>query len=416
MYYHITSGNEVLLSNISVQQSAEEFFNSLPDCMSSSIEGENNLNEMSYIYNMPPDDSTVYLGMSPEKFETESSAFAENRSKGLRGFYEITAGFLLFLLGFVYLLCAAGKRPDSEEIHLMAIDRLYMDIGFLLFIPSIWVCVSMLYSLIFDTSPPIRTKSFSFVKVFIIAAGVLIGFGYSTMIAKRLKRRELIKHTLIYTVIERICKLVKRAVGAGPVTRRITLIFIIYATAVTASIMLTLVLTGTARITGFIFGFIVFLCVNLAALMFLLKKVTHLNGIFAGVELIKQGNLSYRISETGDVEISALARNINNIADGLKNAMENEVKSERMKTELVTNVSHDLKTPLTSIITYVDLLKTEGLDSDNAAKYLEILDSKSQHLKTLTEDLFEVSKAISGSLPVKYEKIEIGSLIGRVVR
>jgi len=82
-----------------------------------------------------------------------------------------------------------------------------------------------------------------------------------------------------------------------------------------------------------------------------------------------------------------------------------------MKAELVTNVSHDLKTPLTSIITYIDLLKTEGLASDNAPKYLDVLDKKSQRLKVLTEDLFEAAKAASGNVSIKREELDVGSLL-----
>jgi signal transduction histidine kinase len=106
-----------------------------------------------------------------------------------------------------------------------------------------------------------------------------------------------------------------------------------------------------------------------------------------------------------------LSEDINNIAQGLGASVENELKAERMKTELITNVSHDLKTPLTSIITYVDLLKKEGLDSENAPKYLEILDVKSLRLKTLTEDLFDAAKASSGNIAVNMEQLDLVSLI-----
>jgi signal transduction histidine kinase len=115
----------------------------------------------------------------------------------------------------------------------------------------------------------------------------------------------------------------------------------------------------------------------------------------------------------GIPEFKQLSVTINSIADGLKNAVSNQVKSERMKAELITNVSHDLKTPLTSIITYIDLLKSEGLHSENAEKYLGIIDNKSQRLKALTEDLFEAAKASSGSIAVNLEKLDAVSLINQ---
>lgn len=108
-----------------------------------------------------------------------------------------------------------------------------------------------------------------------------------------------------------------------------------------------------------------------------------------------------------------MSEDINSIGEGLEVAVQSSVKNERMKTELITNVSHDLKTPLTSIINYVDLLKTDGLDSEKAQKYLDVLDRKSQRLKTLTEDLVEASKLNSGVIELQCEKIDIVQLVNQ---
>jgi signal transduction histidine kinase len=94
-------------------------------------------------------------------------------------------------------------------------------------------------------------------------------------------------------------------------------------------------------------------------------------------------------------------------------AVQNEIKNQRMKTELISNVSHDLKTPLTSLVTYIDLLKTEGLDSENAPEYLDVLENKTNRLCVLTDNLFEAAKAASGSMPVKLEKVELVSLVNQ---
>ena len=109
-----------------------------------------------------------------------------------------------------------------------------------------------------------------------------------------------------------------------------------------------------------------------------------------------------------------MASQINDIAGGLSNAIDEKLKSERLKTELITNVSHDIKTPLTSIINYVDLLKKEGMDGEKAKEYLDILDSKSQRLKKLTEDLVEASKASSGAIKLNMEKLNVNELIKQV--
>ncbi|WP_426821557.1 histidine kinase dimerization/phospho-acceptor domain-containing protein [Anaerobacillus isosaccharinicus] len=149
--------------------------------------------------------------------------------------------------------------------------------------------------------------------------------------------------------------------------------------------------------------------IGLAA-WFAYKKIKSFNAIQEGVETIKDGNLHYRIEVDGKGQFGRLTSNINSITDGLKKAVDSELKSERLKTELITNVSHDIRTPLTSIITYVDLLKNEK-DSLKVEKYIEVLDQKSKRLKILTDDLFEAAKASSGNIPVDFEKIDIVSLI-----
>lgn len=113
-------------------------------------------------------------------------------------------------------------------------------------------------------------------------------------------------------------------------------------------------------------------------------------------------------------ELKQIARELNDISGGLSNAIEEATKSERLKTELITNVSHDIKTPLTSIINYVDLMKQEEIKNPKIEEYLKILDSKSQRLKKLTEDLLEASKASSGNIKLTMENLNVKELIKQV--
>lgn len=106
-----------------------------------------------------------------------------------------------------------------------------------------------------------------------------------------------------------------------------------------------------------------------------------------------------------------MGEHINNITSGLDTALQEKVKSERLKADLITNVSHDIKTPLTSIINYVDLLKRQKIQDPKIAAYLEVLDQKSQRLKTLTEDLVEASKASSGNLKLEVSDINLVELV-----
>lgn len=106
-----------------------------------------------------------------------------------------------------------------------------------------------------------------------------------------------------------------------------------------------------------------------------------------------------------------LASNINVLKQGVKTSQNEQAKSERLKTELITNVSHDLRTPLTSIITYTELLKSEGISNEDRLDYLDIIDMKSKRLKLLIDDLFEVSKMASGNMELTLEKVDLVQLL-----
>ena len=120
-----------------------------------------------------------------------------------------------------------------------------------------------------------------------------------------------------------------------------------------------------------------------------------------GLKKISDGELQYKIkTDTLTGKQKVMAEYINNIGSGLDAAVENSLKKERMQTELITNVSHDLKTPLTSIITYVDLLKNCDISDPKAQEYIHVLDDKGAKLKRLIDDLIEASKVTSGNVTV----------------
>lgn len=146
-----------------------------------------------------------------------------------------------------------------------------------------------------------------------------------------------------------------------------------------------------------------------------IRKIIYLDKIMEGVKDVAEGKLNAPIKEKGNGQLAELAHNINNIKEGLRKSLENEMKSESMKTELITNVSHDLKTPLTSIINYIELLKREDIKPETAKDYVSVLDKKSQRLKVLIEDLFEASKAASGAMELNITKLDIGELLRQAV-
>ena len=154
--------------------------------------------------------------------------------------------------------------------------------------------------------------------------------------------------------------------------------------------------------------------------IFVPKFVKKFRTIREGVTEVKSGNLTYKIPVEADEKgplsgLDSLAQDINEISQATNAAVQNELKNQRLKTDLISNVSHDLKTPLTSMITYVDLMKNEGLDSENAPEYLEIIDEKTHRLKNLTENLFEAAKASSGNIPCEISDIDITAIVNQAL-
>ena len=137
----------------------------------------------------------------------------------------------------------------------------------------------------------------------------------------------------------------------------------------------------------------------------------RLNLLKINTDKIVEGNYNVDIEVKGSKIVKEIAANIKNIEAGFSKAVDAGIKSEKLKGELITNVSHDLKTPLTSIISYVDLLKNENLKEVDRIKYINVLDRKAQRLKVLIEDLFEASKAASGSIELQKENIDVSSLL-----
>lgn len=141
------------------------------------------------------------------------------------------------------------------------------------------------------------------------------------------------------------------------------------------------------------------------------RKTKYIKEICSGIEIISQGNLDYRIDKKGVDELSILSDKINSMSIDLKNIMEEERNAQRFKSELITNVSHDLRTPLTSLIGYIQLANDEKISLKDKEKYIEISLQKSNKLKNLINDLFEYSKLESGGIKLEKEEINIIEII-----
>ncbi|MFC0417072.1 histidine kinase dimerization/phospho-acceptor domain-containing protein [Cytobacillus solani] len=321
----------------------------------------------------------------PKKFlDSKINEWKEKKVNSTKGFYYLLGFSAGFILSFLYLAFVTGRKSfKDEELRLYAVDKLYIDLNILLCIGliTLWVLI-----LDFLEIPNNLNWVIPITIPFSAACFVLI-----LSMVRHVKNRTLFKHTLIYQIVKGLVQFVRNVYDSGNVGVKTVLIVIGYPLLI--------------ALTFFMFP----ITIGFAA-WFALKKVKSFKAIKDGVERIKNGEIQHSIEIGGKGEFANLAANINSITDGLKNAVENELKSERLKTELITNVSHDIRTPLTSIITYVDLLKNEK-DLSKIAEYTEVLDQKSKRLKFLTDDLFEAAKASSGNIPVHLEKIDIESLI-----
>ena len=224
-------------------------------------------------------------------------------------------------------------------------------------------------------------------------------------IIKRIKAKMFWKTTLIYA----ICKAIKKMIDNRNI---MTKLFIYYWGFCIIGFFISINVT---RSDNPIFCVLLLAALGIGTFYILCKKLEQLKKVQNALKSIYDGdtNVELNPNELKGV-LKQMAVYIDDIAGGLSNAIEQNMKSERLKTELITNVSHDIKTPLTSIINYVDLLKKEKMPNEKATEYLMILDNKSQRLKKLTEDLVEASKASSGNIKLNMEKLNVKELIKQV--
>lgn len=189
---------------------------------------------------------------------------------------------------------------------------------------------------------------------------------------------------------------------------------------------LTLVNLGGAMIAGYAWAeregitllafFLIVAAVDGAVGFIMYRSALGKQRILEGIKLIREGNLAHQVKEDGLYgEDLVLARAVNSIGDSVRTAVETSMKDERLKADLITNVSHDIKTPLTSIINYVDLIKRENIQDPKIKEYVEVLDAKSQRLKQLTDDLVEASKISSGNIVLQWEKINLVELLNQTI-
>ncbi|MBR0160528.1 MAG: HAMP domain-containing histidine kinase [Oscillospiraceae bacterium] len=317
---------------------------------------------------------------------------------------------LLAVLLFVFLMAAAGHHDASGEVKAGVIEKIPFDV--LLIICIAGVCI--LIMIIGETF-----SSRQIVLSFMIAAICLVGAGLLTLLclmsaAVRLKLKTLLSSCLIWRVLSWGWKWLKKVFcAAADLFHGIPLVWKwipVYA----VLLIVDFSLTFTFRRDYDMLGFVLLLRWALIAAA-ILYVVLCLRRLRNGTKAIATGEESVVIDTNNMVgDFKAQADDLMHIRDGLSRAVDERMRSERLRTELITNVSHDIKTPLTSIINYVDLLSREELPEGNAAEYVEVLKRQSARLKKLTDDLVEASKASTGNLPVTLEQLDLGVLTDQI--
>ena len=326
-------------------------------------------------------------------------------------------GSVLWLIGMVWLTVTAGRKPEDEEIHLNGFDRWYTEIAAGAVI-GIWLAGTIILGTLIANS----SLGYSYAVVTVIVTCLICGtytmawflIGYLSLV-RRIKAGTLWKNSLIRKVLKWIGKCSGKLADFVRAFSRNT------------AEKIKVLLVGGAflflqfLIIGCIFGgaevfLLALMAVDVAAMIFVIRKADGLDLIMDGLKKISDGELQYKIKiDTLTGKQKVMAEYINNIGSGLDAAVENSLKKERMQTELITNVSHDLKTPLTSIINYVDLMKRENPTDPKIQEYLRILDEKSQRLKVLTEDVVEASKASTGNIKLEMNDIDFVEMVQQVI-
>lgn len=317
--------------------------------------------------------------------------------------------FVSFIIGaaaFVFLMCAAGHRNGTDEIVTTVWDHLWLDV---FAVGAVLAEVFVFYvAAIFLINVDVAYLPFIlFVTAVATLCMVWLLLLFLLSFSVRVKLGKWWRHTLCYQLFRKIGQF------ARMIWENIGFLWKV--------ILVMLVLAFFEGI-----GVLMFFNSDIALLLWLLEKLVlyplvlwycvQLNQLKNGTEKIAGGEPGYQISTKRMTGIfKEQGEQINHISDGMTHAIEERMKSERFKTELITNVSHDIKTPLTSIINYVDLLEKEDLHNETAQEYLEVLERQSSRLKKLIEDLIEASKASTGNLPVHLERLEAGIFMTQTV-
>ena len=316
--------------------------------------------------------------------------------------------FLLLILAdivlFSFLIYSAGHVAGKPRPTLRGLNRCPLDLYLLLTGLLVLLLLNLTSGYLYYQSVAV-----SFLTVALdLAICVPLFLGLCITLSARIKAGGMWKNTVIYRFCALIIRLILRFFKSLPVVWKTVVAYLLF--------MLLNLICLIITVNGGPLAFMLICLMDMAVFAVLVLLSLQLRRIKNAVHALADGDLSYTV-ETENLlwDFRDIAEDINRVNAGMSKAIDARLRSERFKTELITNVSHDLKTPLTSIVSYVDLLKKTGITDPDACAYIDVLDRQSAKLKKLTEDLVEASKASSGVINVNKTQLNVTELLSQSV-
>ena len=320
-------------------------------------------------------------------------------------------GLIVSICLLVFLLSAAGRHPGEDGIRESPLDRIPFDL-FTLLVGTLELIMLLILNSAINSAGSSTLFLPLVLMIIVYIPAMLLMVGYVMSLAVRIKTGSVFHHTIVWIFLSaigrgahRIGVLIHRV---SPVRRTVLCLIVLFA--------VNLVI-GVVLISGE-YAYMMLMLVLLELVILGIVAFRYALGLYRlqdGIAHLAKGNFDYRVETDGlPGDCRTSAEDVNRIGEGLSDAVEERMKSEHFRTELITNVSHDIKTPLTSIINYVELIRQLSPTDETLRTYIDVLDRQSTRLKKLIEDLLEASKAASGVLNVTLAPCEVGVLLEQV--
>lgn len=341
--------------------------------------------------------------------------FVKNYENVIYSSIPICAVFSIIIV--VYLIISIGHTKGKKEIDINDLDKIPLEIILTIAWLAIYVTVIVISHIInrFFGQEYYKLCISSIICAYLVIYTVVM-ISLTTFI-KRIKSNMIVQTTIFGKLAMAIIKIFNKLNDASKKVSKEIAISMNNATKLILWIsvyIIVMVLIVVIFFRNIFFAFLIDACITIYVIYQIIRRIKSFEMIEKHLKEIYEGNIDKKLNPDDFCqEFRNMVVYINDISNGFENAIQEGIKSERLKTELITNVSHDIKTPLTSIINYVDLLKQENIKNKKVEEYIAILDNKSHRLKRLTEDLVEASKASSGNVKLNFEKIGITELINQ---